>query len=319
MKILKEKILKFFRTIVFLSRLLMFFVLLVGFFGLYLYSQFPSEKELRGCMTTKMYQVHLCPGSDDYVGINIISRYLQKAVVVSEDSTFWTHKGFDFQEIGKSLQRNIKARKFARGGSTITQQLAKNLFLTKEKTFSRKISEAIITLQLEKSMTKKEILERYLNVVQFGKDIFGVKKAAWHYFKKSPGSLSLVECAFLTFLLPSPEKYSRSFSQQRLTPFAKRRIKQIIHQLYDFDMISEQEYQVARDEFAGFLSSSAVKDLADEDESDEAAEVETEDQSEESQDIQSPVIRKKSKSNEQDAIENDGEEDANAEDDSSDE
>ncbi len=216
-------------------------------------SLFPTNQEIRGCMTTKMYQVELCPRSKSYVPISEVSPYLIKTVVLTEDSSFWTHQGFDFDEMKKSLEKNLKTGKFKRGGSTITQQLAKNLFLTEEKTLLRKFREAIITLRLEKVLTKKEILERYLNVVHYGKDLFGIKAAAQFYFRKSPSQLNIIESAFLTFLLPSPQKYSVSYSKHQLTPFAEHRLQQIIDNLYQYQRISEIEYQTAKMELASFL------------------------------------------------------------------
>lgn len=220
------------------------------FIAIVVLSQIPSKKELQSCLTTKLYQVYLCPGSKDYTPISQISSYMQKSVVISEDSAFWQHNGFDFSEMQKSLETNLKKGRFARGGSTITQQLAKNLFLTKEKTLWRKGLEAIITLRIEKYLSKKEILEKYLNVVQFGKNIFGIKAAARIYFNKSPSQLSIVESSFLTFLLPSPEKYSISFTKKQLTPFAKMRLRQIIDHLYQYSRISSSEYESARAELA---------------------------------------------------------------------
>ncbi|MBX2996229.1 MAG: monofunctional biosynthetic peptidoglycan transglycosylase [Bdellovibrionaceae bacterium] len=212
--------------------------------------QIPSDKEIRSCLTTKLYQVKLCPGSSSYVKYSQISQYLVKAVVLTEDSSFWQHNGFDFGELQKSLETNLKKGRYARGGSTITQQLAKNLFLTKEKTMTRKGLEAVITLRLERVLTKKEILERYLNVVQFGKDLYGVKAAAQFYFQKSPSQLDVVESAFLAFLLPSPENYSKSFFRKQLTPFARARLNQIVERLYEYERINGDEYETARAKIA---------------------------------------------------------------------
>jgi monofunctional biosynthetic peptidoglycan transglycosylase len=213
--------------------------------------QIPSDKEIRSCLTTKLYKVQLCPGSASYVKYNQISPYLVKAAVLTEDSSFWQHNGFDFGELQKSLETNLKKGRYARGGSTITQQLAKNLFLSKEKTLTRKGLEAVITLRLEKVLTKKEILERYFNVVQFGKDLYGVKQAAQFYFKKSPSQLDVVESAFLAFLLPSPENYSKSFFKKQLTPFARTRLNQIIDRMYEYERINSDEYEQARTRLAG--------------------------------------------------------------------
>lgn len=244
-------------------QLFILFILTVVTFLLFVITwilgQFPSDKEIRGCFTTKMYQVYVCPQDSNYVRLNDISIYLQKSLVLTEDSTFWTHHGFDFDEIEKSLKKNMQSQKFARGGSTLTQQLSKNLFLTKEKTILRKIKEALITIRIEKTLSKKEILERYLNVVQFGKNLFGIKKASDFYFHKSPKSLTLVESAFLTFLLPNPEGYSKSFFKKELTPFASKRLHQIIDNLFQYQRISEQEYLQAQIELSDFLKGPKVE------------------------------------------------------------
>jgi monofunctional glycosyltransferase len=116
------------------------------------------------------------------------------------------------------------------------------MFLSKEKTMLRKIKEAIITIRIEKNLSKTEILERYLNVVQFGKNIFGIKSASQFYFKKLPSQLTLSESAFLTFLLPSPENYSRSYFMKDLTPFALGRLNHIIESLYQYQRITQDEY-----------------------------------------------------------------------------
>lgn len=217
-------------------------------------SMIPSPTQIRGCLVTKLYSVKLCPGSKDYVPLNQISSHLQKAVVLSEDSAFWTHNGFDYQEIQRSLEKNMEEGRFARGGSTITQQLAKNLFLTAEKTLIRKAIEAVITIRIESALTKRQILERYLNVVQFGPDVFGVRAASRFYFEKTPAQLDVLESAFLAFLLPNPVKYSVSFYKKRLTPFARTRLREIMDRLYQYERIDASDYQNGIDRLAFFLS-----------------------------------------------------------------
>ena len=226
---------------------------------LWIYGQFPTDKEIRSCMVTTMYQVNLCPTEKNYAKLNQVSQYMQKAVVLTEDSAFWQHNGFDFAELEKSFKTNLEKGKFARGGSTITQQLAKNLFLSKEKTLSRKIKEAVITMRIEQVLTKKEILERYLNVVQFGKNLFGITEASRFYFSKHPSELDIVESAFLAFLLPSPEKYSKSFFKKELTPFARKRLNQIIDRLFEFHKISESEYFTGKNKLSQFLAGHKVE------------------------------------------------------------
>lgn len=200
-------------------------------FALFIVLQIPSEKTLKGCLTASMNEVELCPGSKSYASLRQISPYVVKAVVISEDADFWNHQGFDWEELEKSFQENWETGSYKRGGSTITQQLAKNLFLSKRKSLVRKGIEALITWRIEKVLTKKEIIERYLNVVELGPKIYGIKAAAKYYFNKSPGEVDLLESAFLAMLLPSPVKYSVSFRKKELTPFARKRVKRILRDL----------------------------------------------------------------------------------------
>lgn len=215
-------------------------------FVFHLWASLPTPQEIRGCVTTKMNNVNLCPGSKDYVSFSNISKNLKNSVLTSEDGNFYGHNGFDFEEMKESFRKNLEKKTFVRGGSTITQQLAKNMFLNSEKTILRKIKEATITYQLEQVLSKNEILERYLNVVEFGPDIYGVKAASLYYFKKSPANLSLLESAFLTLLLPNPKKYSVSFQKRQLTKFARGRINQIINRMFDFNKISIDTYALAK-------------------------------------------------------------------------
>ena len=222
------------------------FTVLVVIFVVHLWASLPSPQEIRGCLTTKMHKVYLCPGSKDYVGFNNISKNLKNALITSEDGNFYGHNGFDFEEMKESFRKNLEMKTYVRGGSTLTQQLAKNMFLTSEKTILRKIKEAAITYQLETNLSKNEILERYLNVVEFGANLYGVKAASEYYFKKAPANLTVLESAFLTLLLPNPKKYAVSFQKRELTKFAKGRINQIINRLVDFHKITTDAYLVAK-------------------------------------------------------------------------
>lgn len=246
---------EFMKTILILFALFLT-ILLSG--GAFVYSQIPSEKEIRGCIVTKMYNVNLCPGSNTYTPLRQISSYLQKAVVLTEDSNFWNHQGFDWDSIEKNAKENWEKGEYARGGSTITQQLAKNMFLYKEKSLIRKGLEAIITDKIESTLKKKEILERYLNVVEFGKNIYGVKAASKFYFKKSPSELDVAESAFLAMVLPSPVKYSQSYFRKDLTSFARKRMSQIISSMYRYNRISQTEYDVAMTQVETFFNEKAA-------------------------------------------------------------
>ncbi|MEN0060210.1 MAG: biosynthetic peptidoglycan transglycosylase [Bdellovibrio sp.] len=213
----------------------------------------PSTEDIKGCLTTSMYQVELCPGSSRYVSLNKISSYLQKTIILTEDSNFWNHKGFDWKSIEKNAREGWETGTFKRGGSTITQQLAKNMFLTKDRTFLRKALEAIITDRIESTLNKKEILERYLNVVEFGKNIYGVQMAAKYYFKKTPAELNIVESAFLAMLLPNPVQYAKSYYRKELTPFAKSRLQRIIEDMHRYNRITQEEYDSAIYEASHFF------------------------------------------------------------------
>ena len=210
--------------------------------GLLLLATVPRPTTIKGCLTTEMYHVHLCPKDANYAKLREISTHARDAVVVSEDGAFYAHHGFDWDELQKSVKKDLNEGEFARGGSTLTQQLAKNVYLSPEKSIYRKIKEAMITVELERTLTKDEILEKYLNVVEFGQNLYGIKPAAQFYFKKSPSELTPAEGAFLAFLLPNPKKYSQSFRQKRLTKFAGRQTRVIVDRLYRFKKISEDEH-----------------------------------------------------------------------------
>jgi len=143
-----------------------------------------------------------------WVSLSNISPYLIKAVLIAEDDKFWRHEGFDYKAIQKALERDLKAKKLKFGGSTISQQLARNLYLTPEKSLLRKVREALITWRLEKVLSKKRILELYLNVVEWGDGIFGIEAASRYYYGKPSIQLTPVEATRLAAILPSPKRYN---------------------------------------------------------------------------------------------------------------
>ncbi len=206
----------------------------------------PDVKAMKGCLTTEMFKVRLCQTEGQYTPLRQISPYMISSVIISEDASFYQHNGFDFDEIKNSFQRNLTEGEFARGGSTITQQLVKNVFLSPDKTLTRKLKEAILTYDVERTFKKNEILERYLNVVEFGSKLYGIKAASKHYFGKSPAELNVLESAFLTSLLPNPKKYSVSHKKGKLTPFMRGRILSIAGKLKATGRISDDEYQFSR-------------------------------------------------------------------------
>ena len=146
--------------------------------------------------------------SRQWVPFGRISPYVVKGVIIAEDDKFWKHDGFDFPAMQVAFEKDILAGKFKMGASTISQQLAKNLYLTPSKNPVRKIKEAILTWRLERTLSKKRIIELYLNVVEWGSGIFGVEAAAKHYFGKSAAELTPREAARLAAVLPNPIKFN---------------------------------------------------------------------------------------------------------------
>jgi monofunctional glycosyltransferase len=144
-----------------------------------------------------------------WVQLSAVSPYVIKGVLIAEDDKFWSHEGFDYKAMRKAIEKDIKAKTFKAGGSTISQQVAKNLYLSPSKTPLRKIREAIITWRMEKVLSKKRILEIYLNVAEWGdRGIFGIEAASNKYYGKSASRLSPEEATRLVSVLPNPRKFS---------------------------------------------------------------------------------------------------------------
>ena len=139
-----------------------------------------------------------------WVSYSRISQQLTRAVLVAEDSAFWTHEGVDYEQLKESIEANLERMEFARGGSTITQQLAKNLYLSPSKNPIRKLRELLIARQLETELTKQRILELYLNVIEWGDGIYGAEAAARTYFQKSAAELGPQESALLAGAIINP-------------------------------------------------------------------------------------------------------------------
>ena len=159
-----------------------------------------------------------------WVDYSKISNNLKRAVIASEDSKFNDHDGFDWDGIEKAYEKNLKKGKIVAGGSTISQQLAKNLFLSSKRTPWRKGEEAIITVMLEKMLSKQRILEIYLNVIEWGNGIFGAEAAARHYFKGTASGLSASQAAKLAAMIPNP----RFYDAHKSTTYLNRRTATIL-------------------------------------------------------------------------------------------
>ncbi len=179
------------------------------------------------------------------VTLAAVSPYLQKAVVASEDARFYSHMGIDILAIGRALLINIKERRFAQGASTITQQLARNFFLSHQKTLGRKLRELEIALVLEMRFSKQQILEMYLNKIYFGQEglrgIYGIEEAAEFYFSKPAKDLSLEEAALLAGIIRSPRRYANI----RDSHAARGRRNAVLARMRKLNMIQEEEFQLA--------------------------------------------------------------------------
>jgi len=157
-----------------------------------------------------------------------ISNHLKRAVIAAEDARFTEHEGVDWDAIEKAYDENLKRGRRAKGGSTISQQLAKNLFLSSEKSYARKAQELVITYMIEFAWDKRRILEVYLNVVEWGEGVFGAEAAARHYFGIPAAQLGPEQSARLAAFLPNPKRYGRI----RSGPFLDRRTEDILRYLY---------------------------------------------------------------------------------------
>jgi monofunctional biosynthetic peptidoglycan transglycosylase len=142
-----------------------------------------------------------------FVPIGELPEHVVRAITTSEDAGFFAHHGFDFAELANAFAAGAERGRVVRGGSTITQQLAKNLYLSREKTLARKVREAAITIALEATVPKSRLLEIYLNIVEWGPGVYGIGPAAQHWFEADARSLTPKQAAFLASIIPSPLRY----------------------------------------------------------------------------------------------------------------
>lgn len=176
-----------------------------------------------------------------WVRLKDINYTAAHAIVVSEDWFFYNHNGYDLSQIRDAFTDKITKGKRIRGASTISQQVVKNLFLTNERSLWRKVKELAFAIVLERNVNKEKILEIYLNIIEYGKGIYGIKNASRHYFKKSPKSLTAREGAFLAMLLPSPVRYSQSFKEGKVTEYASKTINSILNKMVKAKYLKEEQ------------------------------------------------------------------------------
>ena len=171
------------------------------------------------------------PETDNWVAFEDISPFMVPAVISHEDGGFYDHGGFAPWAIRDALVRNLQEGRYVVGASTISMQLAKNLYLQREKTIARKVQEVILTWWLENALTKDEILELYLNVIEYGPSVYGLRHAAAFYFGREPSELSPAEAAYLACMLPSPKRYIVSYERDALTRSMKNRMRRLLEHM----------------------------------------------------------------------------------------
>ena len=176
-----------------------------------------------------------------WASYNSISPHLRNAVLIAEDGAFFQHPGYDIGEIKESVKRNWREKRFARGASTITQQLAKNLYLSTSRNPLRKVREFFIAQELEQNLSKQRIFEIYLNVIEWGDGIYGIGPASQQYFGKPASELLPEEAAILAAMIPNPRRYSPS----RNLKYLENRKAEILDRLARWKYLAPEEYQAA--------------------------------------------------------------------------
>ena len=180
--------------------------------------------------------------SPDFIALHDVPPLFVRALLLAEDTGFYGHRGIDLRELPAALLTNWSRGGAARGASTITQQLAKNLFLSREKQLGRKLQELAITFLLESALGKDRILEIYLNIIEWGPDLRGLRPAARHYFGCEPRALTPAQMAFLVAIIPGPIKYQSSFAHGTPGPGLRSLIDELLAKLRSVHAIGEEEY-----------------------------------------------------------------------------
>ncbi len=181
------------------------------------------------------------PANPDFVSIGDLPVHVIRAITTSEDGGFFGHEGFDFGELRNALAEGAEAGRVVRGGSTITQQLAKNLYLTGEKTLTRKVREAVITIALEATVPKQRLLEVYLNIVEWGPGIWGLGPAARHWFGKDARELTPLEAAFLASIIPNPNRYHFMHDRGAMSEAWRRRVEDVLLKMTEQGVLGDED------------------------------------------------------------------------------
>ncbi len=192
------------------------------------------------------------PDSEAWTPLGAISSNFTKAVLTHEDGGFYGHHGFYPKAIRDALVYNLKAGRYAKGASTISMQLVKNLFLHREKTLARKAQESVLTWWVEKALSKQEILELYLNIIEYGPGVYGIRQAARYYFASTPSALTPAQSVFLATMLPNPKKYSVYLRRGGLSETWMNRITRILNVMHGRGHLSDGEFEAGLAEVANF-------------------------------------------------------------------
>ena len=252
-----KKIKKVIKTGVFCLVFFMF-----TYLGIYLVASMTNKLDINTSNGYYLYDTNnnLINGtSDQWIKLKDISPYLIDATIAIEDKNFYKHQGFDYLRIAKSLYINVVNKKTLQGASTITQQYAKNLFLEFDKTWERKIKEAWLTIRLESQYSKDEILEGYLNTINYG-GVYGIENASYYYFNKSAGDLTLAEATILAGIPKSPTNYSPILNYDK----SKNRQKLVLQAMVNNEFIKEDEMESAYNTeltFYGYLENNKLNTL----------------------------------------------------------
>jgi hypothetical protein len=193
-------------------------------------------------------RIAVSPTSPDFIALADLPPLFVKTLLLAEDSGFFGHRGIDLSEIPAAVITNWERGGVARGASTITQQLAKNLFLSRDKRLGRKLQELCLALLLESTLPKERILEIYLNVIEWGPELYGLRPAARRYFDKDPKDLTPREMAFLVSLIPGPVKYQRSFANGTLSAGFRPLVDDLLAKVHSVGALTDEEYEKARTE-----------------------------------------------------------------------
>ncbi|MCX7055711.1 MAG: transglycosylase domain-containing protein [Proteobacteria bacterium] len=192
--------------------------------------------------------IDVAPASPDFIALGEVPPLFLRTLLLAEDAGFYGHRGIDLSELPAALLTNWSRGTAARGASTISQQLAKNLFLSRDKQLGRKLQELAITFLLESALGKARILEIYLNIIEWGPDLRGLRPAARRYFGREPRALTAAQTAFLVAIIPGPIKYQNAFARGTPAPGLRSLIDDLLAKLRSVDALSEEEYRQALDE-----------------------------------------------------------------------